>query len=262
MARPRSGGLAPITNQTPSFDRKTKSVPGVVEYMTLSPSGAIFMMRNTVATVIDQKTGKLRAIRYCEMEPSIYVDEQSENSVKSTIIFNFGRLFVDHTKPNLREFLDTHPKNEANGGSLFKRIDYENNAKESLSQEFELVDAVSMVRDKSIDELLPVAIAFNINTDAPVSEIKYDLLQIAKSNPKTFIQSFDNPAITMKAKIKKASMYQVIKLDKDYVRWFDSNKMIISVPAGQDPMDVMVRYCLTEAGAAVSAEIERQTEGK
>jgi len=262
MARPKSGGLAPISNQKPSFDRKTKTNSGTTEYMTLSSSGAIFMMRNTVASIVDPKTGRLRTIRYCEMEPSIYIDEQSENSVKSTIIFNFGRLFVDQTKPNLKEFLDTHPQNEANGGGLFKRIDYESKAKESLDQEFELVEAVSMVRDKSIDELLPVAIAFNINTDAPVSEIKYDLLQIAKSNPKTFIQSFDNPAITMKAKIKKASMYQVIKLDNDYVRWFDSNKMIISVPAGQDPMDVMVRYCLTEAGAAVSAEIERQTEGK
>jgi hypothetical protein len=57
-------------------------------------------------------------------------------------------------------------------------------------------------------------------------------------------------------------MYQVIKLDDDYVRWFDTNKVIISVPAGQDPTDVMVRYCMTEAGAAVFAEIERQTEGK
>lgn len=262
MARPKSSGLAPIASQTPSFDRKAKSTPGVIEYMTLSPSGAIFMMRNTMTSIVDQKTGKLRAIRYCEMEPSIYVDEQAGNSVKSTIIFNFGRLFVDSTKPNLKEFLDSHPQNEANGGGLFRRVDYENNAKESLSQEFELVDAVSMVRDKSIDELLPVAIAFNINTDAPVSEIKYDLLQIAKSNPKMFIQSFDNPSITMKAKVKKAAMYQVIKLDNDYIRWFDSNKIIISVPSGQDPTDVMVRYCLTEAGAAVSAEIERQTEGK
>jgi hypothetical protein len=262
MARPRSGGLAPITNQTPSFDRKTKSTPGAIEYMTLSPSGAIYMMRSTVASIIDEKTGKLRAIRYCEMEPSIYVDQQSENSVKSTIIFNFGRLFVDSKKPNLKEFLDAHPQNEANGGSLFKRVDYESNAKESLDQEFELVEAVSMVRDKSIDELLPVAIAFGLNTDAPVSEIKYDLLQIAKANPKTFIQSFDNPSVSTKAKIKKASMYQVIKLDKDYVRWFDTNKIIISVPAGQDSTDVMVRYCMTEAGAPVLAEIERQTEGK
>jgi hypothetical protein len=262
MARPRSGGLAPITNKTPDFKSSAKKNNLTVEYNTLSSSGAIYMMRNTVTSIVDPKTGKLRAIRYCEMEPSIYVDEQSENSVKSTIIFNFGRLFVDGKKPNLRDFLDAHPQNEANGGSLFKRVDYESKARESLDQEFELVEAVSMVRDKSIDELLPVAIAFGLNTDAQVSEIKYDLLQIAKANPKTFIQSFDNPSVKTKAKIKKASMYQVIKLDDDYVRWFDTNKVIISVPAGQDPTDVMVRYCMTEAGAAVFAEIERQTEGK
>jgi ABC-type uncharacterized transport system auxiliary subunit len=84
------------------------------------------------------------------------------------------------------------------------------------------------------------------------------LLQIAKSNPKKFIDSFDNPVVSMKAKVKQAKSMQIIKADSDAVRWFDSDKVIISVPVGQDPIDVMVRYCLTEQAAVLVSEIDRQ----
>ena len=55
-----------------------------------------------------------------------------------------------------------------------------------------------------------------------------------------------------------AAKYQIIKLEKDGVRWFDSNNLIVSVPEGKDPLDVFVRYCLTEAAVPVVEEMERQ----
>jgi hypothetical protein len=73
-----------------------------------------------------------------------------------------------------------------------------------------------------------------------------------------FIESFDNPVVAMKSKIKQAVSYQIIKTDSDAIKWFDTNKYIISVPVGQDPVDVFVRYCMTEAAAPVVGEIERQ----
>jgi len=62
----------------------------------------------------------------------------------------------------------------------------------------------------------------------------------------------------MRAKISQASKYQIISVSQDGVRWFDTNKLIVSVPAGKDPMDVMVRYCLTDAATPVVKELERQ----
>lgn len=258
MARPRSSNaLAPIgiDQQKPKIERSKSSG---VEYMLVSPNGVVHMMSSVVNGFYDEQSKSVRSIRYCASESSIYVDEQSASSVKSPIVFNFGRLFVPPSMPNLIKFLDCHPNNEANGGRVFKRINYEQDAKKVLDEEFLNVDAIAMVRDKSIDELLPVAIAFGINVDAPVAEIKYDLLQIAKSNPKKFIEAFDNPVVAMKAKIKKAISFQIIKAEESGVKWFDSNKQIVSVPAGMDPIDVMVRYCLTEAAAPVVAEIDRQ----
>jgi len=36
--------------------------------------------------------------------------------------------------------------------------------------------------------------------------------------------------------------------------------MIVSVPVGQDPMDVMIRFCLTEKGSAVLSSLEERLE--
>ena len=117
-----------------------------------------------------------------------------------------------------------------------------------------------MLRTKELDELLAVALAYGMDIDRPTSEVKHDLLLKAKKSPKVFIESFDNPVVAMKSKIRQAISYQIIKADNDGVKWFDTNKHIVSVPAGQDPVDVFVRYCMTEAAAPVVAEIERQLD--
>lgn len=238
----------------------TKTEPrsnGIYEYMSRS-GGSVHMLIQSGVTIYDKDSNSVREIRYCENENSIFKDEQSSNSVKTPIVFRMGRIFVNENKPNLKKYLDVHPGNELNGGSVFYLVDNEANAEKEIEIEFLAVDAISMVRDKPIEDLMSVAMAFNISTDRKVAEIKHDLLQMAKSNPKKFIESFDNPVVSMKAKIKQAESMQIIKADPDAIRWFDSNKIIISIPAGQDPVDVMVRYCLTETATPVVAEIERQ----
>jgi hypothetical protein len=62
----------------------------------------------------------------------------------------------------------------------------------------------------------------------------------------------------MKAKLRQAEKMQIVKLSEDAIRWYDTNKNIIIVPPGKDPMDTFVRYCLTEGGAAVVAQIDKE----
>ena len=173
-------------------------------------------------------------------------------------MFVEGRLFVRPDQPNLAEYLSLHPGNKANGGNTFYLVDEAKEKNIDLNKEYLVVDAISMIRTKQLDELLAVATALNINIDRNVDEIKHDLLVFAKKNPKSFIDSFDNPIVEMKAMLRQASKYQIIKLSDDGVRWFDTGKLILSVPAGKDPLDVMMRWCLTETAAPVVAEIEKQ----
>lgn len=237
--------------------RRQESENKTVEYVA-NNSGAVFMLMQSGVTIYDKEENRIREIRYCEREHSIYKDEQSDNSVKTPVIFRMGRIFVTPDKPNLLAFLEAHPENKSNGGSRFERVDKQKKAEVNLDDEFLMVDAVSLIRTKELDDLLAVALSFGIDVDRPVSEIKHDLLQKAKKSPKVFIQSFDNPVVTMKAMAKQAQNFQIISALPDSIRWHDTNKIIISVPAGQDPIDVFVRYCLTEAASPVVTEIERQ----
>ena len=245
------------TPSKPSFKiRREEKVKEIKEYRLVKKKGAIFILQQKNVTILED--GKLREIRYCPSEPSIYRDEQDEKSKRSPILFKDGVIFVRPDQPNLMEYLEEHPGNKANGGHLFYLVDEKKDKEQELEKEFRTHDAIELVRSKSLDDLLAVAVGYNINVDRPVAEIKHDLMVKAKSNPESFISSFDNPIVEMKAKIKQADKYQIIKLSEKGVYWYDTNKLILSVPAGKDPLDVMVRYCMTDAAAPVVDEIEKQ----
>jgi hypothetical protein len=236
--------------------RREETKSQILEFKTVKKTGAIFVMQQKGVTIIEN--GKTREIRYCPDEPSVYRDEQYSDSRRAPIMFLEGRLFVRPDQPNLSEYMSLHPGNKANGGNLFYLVDETKERQVDLDKEYLVVDAVSMIRTKQLDEILAVATALSINIDRNVDEIKHDLLIFAKKNPKSFIDSFDNPIVEMKAMLRQADKYQIIKMSDDGVRWFDTGKLILSVPAGKDPLDVMMRWCLTETAAPVVAEIEKQ----
>lgn len=227
------------------------------EFKALKSSGTFLLIQSGI-TVYDEERDMVREIRYCENENSIFRDEQHPNAVKSPVTFRLGRLFVPRQMPNLMKFMELHPGNKANGGALFAIVDKEKKKEADLNEEFAVNDAINMLRSRDIDDLVAVATAYNMDVDRPVADIKHDLLIKAKKDPNGFMASFDNPTVAMKAKIRTAAKYNIIKLDHDAVRWFDTNGMIVSVPAGMEPIDVFTRYCLTEAAVPVVEEIDRQ----
>ena len=89
-------------------------------------------------------------------------------------------------------YLTVHPGNKANGGSLFAIIDTVKKAELDIDQEFLVNDAVNLIRTKELDDLLAVALAFNIDVDRPIAEIKHDLLIKQK---KTFKHSLSRSTI-------------------------------------------------------------------
>ena len=137
-------------------------------------------------------------------------------------------------------------------------MDERKDSEQKLNKEFLEHDAIGLIRTKDLDELLSVAVGLGVNVDRPVAEIKHDLMIRAKKDPKRFIESFDNPIVEMKSKVNQAIKYQIVRVDKRGAYWFDTGKLIVSVPEGKDPVDVLVRYCMTDAASPLVAEIERQ----
>ena len=139
-----------------SVIKRKENLSTVVEYEIQRGGGVAYMLPQKGVTVFDKENNTVREVRYCPNEPSIYVDEQSDNAIKESVIFREGRLFVPQNKPNLKSFLDEHPFNVENGGHIFKLVDKKRDAEVELMKEFKASEAIGMVRDKDINELLPM----------------------------------------------------------------------------------------------------------
>lgn len=241
--------------------RSTKKVeevkpPSDTLYEVINGGGIVHMIKQNGITIFDEKSNEVRSIRYCPNEPSIFLDEQSDHAVREPIVFREKVLMVPRTKPNLKTYLDAHPDNVKNGGSIFKEVDKAKSAEDSLESEFNIVEAVALVRDKPIEELIPVAIYFGVNINHSSSEIRFNLLRIAKNKPKEFMESFDSPLVKARSLVYRANEFQFISNRTDGVYWMDSGNLICAVPVGQKHNDVMARFLLSEKGASVMADLE------
>jgi hypothetical protein len=119
-------------------------------------------------------------------------------------------------------------------------------------------DAVALVREKSIDELIPVALSLGVDTDRNIKEIRYDLLREAKARPRQFIELFDNPIVKTRSVVMQAVDFQILNSKKDGMFWFDSNSLIISTPAGLDSTEVMTQFCMTDKGSPVFEKLKEE----
>ena len=227
-------------------------------YKIKNGGGIWYKLRQRNITIFDEETKSVRELIYAANENSVFGDEHSDTALREQIIFKNKELYVTYQKPNLAKYLDLHPDNIANGGSEFYLEDNQKVAEVEIESEFAVVDAVAMVRDKSIDELIPVAMFLGIDINQKNIEIKRELLIKAKSNPTGFMQMFDNPVVKVRSTIMSAVDFQILKSDNDGLRWFDTNGLIVSTPSGQDTIDVATRFCLSEKGATVYEEIQNQ----
>jgi hypothetical protein len=240
--------------------KRKVEVPVTRVYQTVEGGGVVHMIQSKGVTIFDKETGNVREMRYCPNEPSIWRDEQSDNAKKQAVVFRNGSLVVPKEKPNLMAYLDLHPANQANGGNAFKLVDNKKDAEQNLAREFSVSEAIIAVRDKSIDELLPVAIYFGMDINRETSELRFDLLQKAKRDPEEFLSAFDSPIVKVRATVSQAASYQIISLKEDGAYWFDSNKMIVANPAGHDSDDTLSRFLMTEKGATTLASLEERLE--
>ena len=254
---------SPAVNAGTSYKIKKKEGKKEREvyiFLTKKKGGIYFTIPQTNITVFDEAKNEIRQIRYCPNENSIYADEQSSNAVREQIVFREGTLAVKKTQPNLIKYLTAHPENEANGGGLFYLKDEAKTAVDEVEAEFAVHEAVGLVRDKAIEDLYPVAMFLGINIEAETMSIKRELLNHAKSNPTKFIKMFDNPTVRTRSAIMQAVDFQILDSTNDGMRWFDTGGLIVSTPIGQDTVDVMTRFCLTEKGSEVFSEITSRLE--
>ena len=77
----------------PKIRRVENSTSAPAHYKSIR-SKAVLMLMQSGITVFDEDSKRVREIRYCENEHSIFKDEQGEFSVKTPVVFKMGNLFV------------------------------------------------------------------------------------------------------------------------------------------------------------------------
>ena len=232
--------------------------PQTTRFYEIINGGGIICRIKSEVTVYDPVKQVTTALRYCPNEKTIYRDEQSQYARREHVIFRDKMLAVEFTNPNLINFLNMHPDNVSNGGSVFKLIDKSKTAEEELDREFDLHEAISLIKNKDVQDLLPVALSYGIDVNQKNAEIKRELLRDAKINPEKFIKMFDNPEVMCRSAVMQAGEFQILNLTENGVYWFDNNRLIVSCPPGSSPTDVAVRFFMTEKGATVYDQVVEQ----
>lgn len=211
----------------------------------------------------DEKTDESRALRYATNQKSIFEDEQKGVVKTAQIVFEDGVLKVERRKPTLIKFLEHHPDNRANGGTIFEEVDHaeENRIKEAAE---ELVyEAMTLARELSKEEQRAIArqvIPSRIDkmTEA---EVFGWVKSYAKNNADTFMDMAGNFASLSREDIIKTALAQGIikfKRKNTEVAWSYSsrNSMICRIPEGEDPHEALERYLMSNDGIETFEDIE------
>ena len=141
---------APIVEKkfTPQFTNKQQEYKATV-YNLVSrtkqrngrPQYPVVSLIKAEDIIFDPETGENKKIRYVPGEASIFAEDQPEGAkMREPITFNNGYLFVEHTNPTLKLYLDTCNANGSNPhrikskSVIFNIKNDEKTAKDRISQ--------------------------------------------------------------------------------------------------------------------------------
>lgn len=225
----------------------------VFELMGKKP--AILKISNDDLRAYHEEEKRYKAIRFCENEDSIWVEEQSEQVKKGFIIFNDGTLEVSPTESTKLEFLFRHPE----FNKSFRLLDRERDAVSKLKDQELLMQAMNKAYKAPFSEIKMVAMAKGLEASSE-SVCRIAMMDYARTNPEAFLDAFDNDLIRISALVREAINLGVISNDGKHLRWQDSQNRIMTLAQGVDPIDYAATRLIdpTEENIALVKEIERK----
>jgi hypothetical protein len=197
--------------------------------------------------------GENRPLRYATNQRSIFQDEQDGHATLAPIIFEDGTLTVSRKKPTLIKFLDCHPDNQKNGGGVFYEMDHKGEAEKLIKQVDMEFEAQSIAREMPYEQAQAIVREISgakANSLLP-SEVKLEAIMFARNNPEVFMGMLDNPTIERDNVVATALDRKIIQFrkNKSEVYWNTTKKsMLCRIPEGEDPVDALTRYLMSNDG--------------
>jgi len=206
----------------------------------------------------DEEKGYNRELRYATNQRSPFVDEQDGQATLKHIIFTNGTLAVKKTDIVLQKFLALHPAN----GLLFAERDEVKEADNSVvNLEIEL-DAMNLARDLDIDfaeAVLRVEQGSKVSTMSS-SEIKRDILVMARRNPIAFIDIVNDENIQLRNIGIKAVELGLLNMSEGgrAFTWASNNRKLMNVPFDENPYSALAAWFKTDEGVEVLQSIQKK----
>lgn len=201
----------------------------------------------------DEEKGINRPLRYSKNQKSIFEDEQDGTAILEPIILEDGKITVPKNNPILQQFMDFHPDNIANGGTIFYEFDPVAIAEDKVRNLDLQVDALIAARSLDLEVMKSIArIHLGSNVDKMTSaEIKHDVLLFAKNYPEDFLDSINDPDIIVNDIAARAfnEGYVTFRANKDiHYNLKDNKKKILTVPFGENKEEVFMSWLKSDDG--------------
>ena len=205
----------------------------------------------------DEETGTNRSLRYAKNQKSIFEDEQDGTAILEPIIFEDGFLRVSKENQVLQKFLAYHPQN----GKSFIEVDREKDASVDVDQLDLALEAQLMAKDLDIEMLETVArVVIGLRVDnLTTAELKRDVRLFAGRYPMDFMESLNDPLLTLQNKCAKffSEGLLVLKNKKDvYFNIKGNKKKLLTVPYGEDPLFILASFLQSDEGLEVMRILE------
>ena len=211
----------------------------------------------------DEEKGINRPLRYARNQKSPFEDEQDGNAIMEPIIFEDGFLRVERSNQVLQEFLSLHPGN----GQIFEEVNQARDAAQELEVEELILQAQLLARDMPISKLEMVSrvlMGSHANT-LSTAELKRDILVYSRNNPQEFIDIINDPSLQMYDDVVTIFAKNLLsKRNKGrdvYFNLANNKTKILTVPFGEDPIDIMASYFQTDDGIETYKLLKQMLKG-
>tara|TARA_R110001606_G_scaffold375349_1_gene533599 strand:+ start:358 stop:1188 length:831 start_codon:yes stop_codon:yes gene_type:complete len=206
----------------------------------------------------DKEKGEQKELRYATNHNSPFVQEQKGEATLGHIVFRDGVLNVEKEKQNLQKLLSLyHPLI----GKKFIEFDSSQEAVEELDDIEIQIDALNAAREMEIEQaeaIVRVEQGTKVSS-MKSSEIKRDLMVMAKQNPSLFISLANDENVGLRNIAIKAVEVGIIKLSQDQrsFHWGSNNRKLMTVPFDENPYSAMAAYFKTDEGVEVYRSVEK-----
>lgn len=205
-----------------------------------------------------------RALRYSPNQKSPFVDEQDGEVILEAIIFKDGVLNVNESQPELIEFLRIHP----DFGKVFVEWNPAKEAEDRINRENLVLDAQIAARELSIEKMASIIRMFtNKNVDKmDAKEIKWECMQIAKSNPEDFLDAIDDPDLELDDIATRAirdGFVSVRNGGRDiHYNLKDNKKRLMTVPLNEKPESAFAAWLQSDDGLEFFKYLRNHYDGE